>query len=412
MTAMTVALAAAAPLWAQDAEAEFHALIEANTYHLSWDGTRLSGEGLDWLGGEIADAHYFMIGERHATADIPAIAAQLFTLAADDGYTHTVLEIGPVMGEDLNRFLNENGPDALAAALEDPVYLNAMAFLGFEEEQAFAAEAFRAGLQIAGLDQEFILSGDFHLARLEAGAETREQHEALTALRSFAADEEYYVGAAEPALFEALERAFAGHPDTILAETAEALRVTNAIYRPFLTGGPTSWSNVERENYVKTNWYWMNQALAEPGEPGPRMTFKWGGLHSGPNVDSHARISLGTFIEDWATVHGVTSFNLGVDCNGGQSLSTGGTTHLPQACISWFLSAGGGQNATGQGDDNTLSRHLAGAEDVVLIDFRPVRERLREWRFLSPGERSMIAGYDAYMAVPNTRPATMASAGE
>ena len=394
---------------AQDREAEFHALIEANTYRISWDGQQLTGEGAEWLSAEIAAAHYFMIGERHATADVPAIASHLFEVAAMEGYSHAVLEMGPIMGAELNAFLAENGADALAGAMQDPIYRDAMAFLGFQEEQTFVADAYRAGLEIAGLDQEFILAGEFHLRRLEAGVQTHAQQDAVNALRAVADTEQYFVGAADPALYEALETAFAGHADTVLADTAEALRITNAIYRPFLVGGPTSWSNVERENYVKTNWYWMNQALAAPGEPGPRMTFKWGGLHSGPSIDSHARISLGTFIEDWATVHGVTAFNLGMDCNAGQSLSTGGMDHVPQACVSWFLSAGGGQNASAGVEAQTFSPHLQDAQEIVLIDFRPVRERLREWRFLTPGERNMIAGYDAYMAIPGTRPATMAT---
>ncbi|WP_412546561.1 hypothetical protein [Maricaulis sp. MIT060901] len=407
-----IAIAAAtgltASVAAQDREAEFHALIEANTHRIAWDGEQLTGAGAEWLASEIEVAHYFMIGERHATADVPEIAAHLFELAAADGYSHAVLEMGPIMGAELNSFLEANGADALAGALQDPVFRDAMALLSMEEEQEFVADAYRAGLQIAGLDQEFILSGEYHLRRLEAGVQTDAQLDAVNALRTVAEGEQYFVGAADPALYEALEAAFAGHADSGLADTAEALRITNAIYRPFLVGGPTSWSNVERENYVKTNWYWMNQELAAPGEPGPRMTFKWGGLHSGPSIDSHARISLGTFIEDWATVHGVTSFNLGMDCNAGESLSTGGMEHVPQACVSWFLSAGGGQNATAGADDQTFSRHLQGVEEIVLIDFRPVRERLREWRFLSQGERNMIAGYDVYMAIPGTRTATMA----
>lgn len=393
---------------ADDLEAEFHALIEANTHPVTWDGESLGGEGADWIANEIAEAHYFMIGERHATADIAVLSARLFEVAASEGYTHAVLEVGPIIGDELQRLLAESGSEALTNGDADEAFLEAVAFFLFQEERDFVADLHRAGMTVAGADQEFIFSGDFHRTRLKAAAQTPAQREALAALDAIVDEQQYYVGSAEPAIFEALEAAFATHDDELMRETARALRVTNAIYRPFLVGGPVSWSNVERENYVKTNWYQLIRSVAGPGELGPRMAFKWGANHAAPDVDGNGRITFGTFVEDWATVHGVTSFNLGIDCNAGQSLSTGGTKQVPQDCVSWFLSGRRGQNTTNEAEEHLFSRHLSGKSEPVLIDFRPVREYLSRWNFLTPEEKRMIAGYDAYLALAGTKAATVA----
>lgn len=390
-----------------DARALFDSVVTAHSYEIKFNGVSLSGSGAEWLVRMANQSQYFLIGERHATAEIPAISGALYAELADVGYEYAALEIGPLAAQKADTLLREGGVDALERFLTREPFRQAIAFLSWREEAQLVARIVAEGGTIWGLDQEFIYSMRWHLSRLADLARTAAEREAVASLRSRAEDDRFLLGRLNPATLEELRSTFSANPSERAHAIIDALMFSNSVYRPYIVERKFfSRAGARRENYMKRNLVSKLRDARSYGESGGKVFFKFGGFHSAPRVYTDGQITLGTFVEEWARGHGHDAFNLYIGCNGGRSLSTGGREHAPQPCAG-MIAGDGGQNTTAVDSTRIFARLLSEHEgELWLLNVRPLRDQLGQWDFLTADEKRWIAGFDAFLLVPDATPAT------
>ena len=390
---------------AAEARAAFDSVVAANTYHMSLEDGQLRGEGARWLVERARGAHHFMIGERHGTGEIPAVAASLYERLADVGYDYAALEIGPFAARHVNRALDRGGFGALSDVLTR--YDGApVAFMAWREEARMAARIAAAGGTIWGLDQEFVRSLPLHLDALADEAETAEERRAVRSVRDRMREEwtagRDYLGNAEPGALEDLRAAFETRGDREALARIDALITSNRIYAPYTRNtGSFYHSGLTRENYMKSVLVERIREAEARGDSAPRIFYKFGGLHSGkhPGAGLDQRVPLGTFVSEWArTIRGEDSYHLFVDCNGGRHAGSG--QGEAGECSPYLTS----QPAAG-GETSPFARHLSD-EGITVIDLSALRDRFSDWDFLTERARSFIIAADAYMAVAGVTPST------
>ena len=411
-TFATLVLLLAGPSWAQEPDstgeqaavrAAFDSILVANTYHLRLEGDTLRGDGAEWLVDRARDAHHFMIGERHGTAEIPAVAGALYERIKPVGYDYAALEIGPFAAQHVNAALNRGGFDALADVITR--YDAApFAFLSAREEARLAARIHEVGGTIWGLDQEFVSSLPLHLDALAAQAETPRERTAVSDIRSTMREQwmdgNDPLGNADPAALHELRTAFEARGDEDALARIDAMITSNEIYAPYTRDtGSFFYSGIQRENYMKRTLVDHIRRVDAQTSQAPRVFYKFGGLHSGqhPGADLDPRISLGTFVSEWArTLREEDSFHMLVDCNGGRNQGSG---QGPGGECTPFLTG------MPKGASSPFSDALSG-EGITIIDLTDLRARFSDWDFLSKRERTMILAVDAYMTVSNVHPST------
>ena len=385
--------------------AAFDSIVTANTYHPTLDDGTLRGEGAQWLVERGQEAHHFMIGERHGTAEIPAVAGALYERLKPVGYDYAALEIGPFAARRVNAALDRGGFEALASVLTG--YEAApVAFLDWREEARLAARVHEAGGTIWGLDQEFSSSLPMHLDALSEQAETETERTAVeemrTRMRTEWTEEQDYLGNASPDALRKLRRAFAERGDETALSRIDALIKSNAIYAPYTRDtGSFYHSGVDRENYMKRVLLDHLRRAHPATGASPKVFYKFGGLHSGrhPGATLDPRVPLGTFVAEWArTVKGQDSFHLFVDCNGGTRKGSG--QGAAGGCPSALTAP-----ARAKGKASPFSAHLSD-DRVTLIDLTALRDRFGDWSFLTDRAQASIMAFDAYLAVPDVTPAT------
>lgn len=390
---------------AREARAAFDSILSANTYHLALEDGELRGEGVKWLVERARGAHHFMIGERHGTAQIPAVSASLYEHLAPLGYDHAALEIGPFAARHVNRALDDGGFESLADFLTGydaaPV-----AFMAWREEARMAARIADAGGTIWGLDQEFVRSLPMHLDALAEAAETGAERRAVRSVRTRMREEwtagDDYLGNADPGALRELRRAFDARADSAALGRIDALITSNRIYATYTRDtGSFYYSGLERENYMKSVLVERIREAEARGDSAPRIFYKFGGLHSGkhPGTRLDQRVPLGTFVSEWArTIRAEETFHLFVDCNGGRHAGSG--QGEAGSCPPYLTAL-----AARRGETSPFGEHLSD-DGITLIDFTALRSRFSEWDFLTERARSFIIAADAYMAVPGVTPST------
>jgi hypothetical protein len=380
--------------------AELDTLLAQHTHAIKVDGRNISGPGVDWLRSQAAAANFFLFGEQHATADIALFAAGLFEQVHDLGYEVAAVELGRRETPLMEAMMRQDGGETFARYAGEPAHRMAFAFFSWKEEAEFALTVLRLSKRtsnaIWGLDQEFVLGGPVLVAELARLATTDAQRAAVDAARQAVAQDPAALGAGEDAPWQRLDQAFAGNPQGS-AITAGIL-VSRRIYKPFTGGGGSAYlANDERERLMKTNLHAQLMAARKESGGWPKVFMKFGANHVGYGHSPTHVLSLGTFVHEIATAHGGTSFNLMVDCAGGEGTSP--QTGAPERCESELLDA-----------DSDLGRYV-GRDAPTLIDLRPLRSNRRLWKDWDVVSKRLIDAYDAYLALPNVKPATWISSG-
>lgn len=393
--------------WGQQADsaavrADFDSIMTANTYTMSLEDGQLRGDGVDWLVEQARGAHHFMIGERHGTAEIPAISGALYKRLMSVGYTHAVLEIGPHAARDVRSALDRGKFDALRKLLAsyDPVPI---AFLDAREEARLAARIHDAGGTIWGIDRALGASLPLHLDALAQQAETEPERSAVRTVRARRdewAENRTYVGNVRPETLRLLRTAFERRGDQRALARIDALLTSNEILRPYVrTGGSFYRSTVKRENYMKRVLVDHVRRAERQTEEAPRIFYKLGGWHSArhPGTTLDPRVFLGTFVAEWArTLRGEDTFHMYVDCKGGTVTGSG---QAAEGACTPFVSRSGDAGA------RPFAKYIR-ADRITVLDLTALRDRYADWDFLRERDRSLINEVDAYMVVPDVSPQT------
>jgi len=393
LSAACVAAFAASPARA----AGLDSLVSAHTYAIAFDGTTLSGPGADWLIEEGAKAHFFMLGEQHATADIAHFATAMWHALGAHGYRHAAVEVGPWSTGQLEVLLRQ-GPDALERwTRAEPGRGFTFPFFFFTEEAAFGyavvEQAGRTRNALWGLDQEFIAAGDLLLGMLAAWADTPEAKAAVAEAAANAKANPMFLGRGDEVDWKQLTDAFATSRSPDAKRLLDEIAMSRRIYAPFTgRGGSVYLANEERERYMKDNFL-QQFARAENAEDAPpRVFLKFGANHVAYGHSPTHVLTLGTFVHEYGQSRGLGTFNVHVDCHGGEGRDP--RSGEASACESYFL-----------GPDSALRKFLRD-DAVTLIDLRALRANGRIWKDLDDKSRDLILSYDAYVALPNVKPAT------
>ena len=406
-------LIAAVPLSsAQDdgGRAKFAALVLENAHPMIWSEEGPAGPGLEWLVAEGASAQYFLIGERHGLAQIPQVASTLYGRLVEHGYRHAALEIGPFAARKTEELFEEGGVLALAQFFSSPIGDQSIAFLSWEEEGIMAAEMFAASEgrrgTIWGLDQEFLASFGMITEFLGERAETEAQREAIAAQRAACIEDPFHFLSLTPDELRAFSALFGEHSSPEVRQVLSDLEVSHHIYGAFVSPPrlANAASNIRREDLIKENFLTEVAAAEKRTGRSPKVLFKFGGFHVGVGVDNRTgRVYLGTFIEAYARAHGRTAFNLYVEAYSGSNRSSGQDSGSGDNVLTAGSAFG---DVASQSSTHPFADLLRGSQEPLLIDLRPLRQHLTDFPFLERSVRTLLVGFDAYLALPNVTPST------
>jgi len=408
-------LAFSTPALAEDntAQADFDSLVSANVLFLEMDNLGLSGEGAEWLVERGAEAQYFMVGERHATADIPRFCALLFRDLVAEGYDVAALEFGPTEGVAVEAALRKKGLKNLRATITNDDGDAFVAFLDWHEEAVMTRDMIMAvpgpGPVLWGLDQAYVYSGPLYLDRLRSLAQTDAEKSAVATATAELAENPAWVASGEEQELLAMKSVFTVRADPTAMLILDHLMTSRKIYSPYMGGDAVTFaeSGRMREDFMKRTFFQFAAAHRASTGKDPRVFLKFGGFHSAKASVTQGTVALGTFVDSYAIARGEETFALYVDCYGGLSRSTGSGDHPEQPCPNCFAS-GGGQNSSeeeAEMSEHPLGKMLA-VDRPTLINLRALRPRIREWTFLDEISEELILSFDAYLALPNVQSAS------
>jgi hypothetical protein len=372
-------------------DAETVQLLGANSLPISVnsDGS-FSGPGWQKLVTESLAAGIVVLGEQHATADIPSLAVRLHAAMRADA---AAIEVGPWS----TRFALElirSGAGKLESWQARKGNGFALPFLFFSEEsraaEAMAAQGSADIAPLWGLDQEFVGAGAvlFPLLLREAG--TNDQRAAVEALVRAQEKDPMSVGALTEAQIEPLERTFAVSGTG--AKIVEALKVTNRIYAPYTRrSGSYYAANLERETYMKSNFVVAFDKAEKSLGRTPRVLVKLGGNHAMRYASNTNVPAFGNFAMEWGGSRNIGVMNIMVDCAGGQLRSP--QSAKPEPCQPLAPDAAA---------LNAVERRGR----MTLIDLRPAREALGRLKSIDAPTKRVVLGFDYYLVIADVRPAT------
>jgi len=372
--------------------AAFDSVLTAHTYPATLEDGRLTGPGADWLVARGREVDHFLMGERHGTAEIPAVAATLYERLADHGYGPVALEIGPYAARATNEALGRGGYPALEALItryDGP----AIPFLNRKEESEMAARMAEAGATIWGVDYEFLFSLPMHLDALADEAETNRERQAVRRAREqmrteWGGEGGKALAAAAPSDLRALRTAFEPRGDEAALARIDAMLESNAIYAPYVRGtGSFPESNRRRETLMKEQLIDHVRSWDRERDEAPNVFHK--NAHVGKLAPADLHVTFGAFVAEWSRGRGEETFHVAADCNGGQIPKTG--QGGGGECTAWF-----------GGEESPLSAHLH-EDRITVIDLRALRPYFGA-DFLSERLNQGLVSFDAYVAIPDVEP--------
>ena len=328
---------------AEEGEPDLAALLAPFVHPLTVDEGRLKGPGAELLLREAEEAHFFLFGEQHATADIADLAAALVRDLVPRGYYHAVIEVGPAGARRLESLLRDEDPEALARYFATGTNLFSIPFYSFREEAAVVRALMETSPAPApvlwGLDQEFVAGAGPALDRLAELAATDAERAAVERARNAAAANPMYLGTAPAEELEQLAAAFEGSSSAEARELAERMVASNRIYGPFTgRGGSVYEANREREHLMKENFLARYRPVRAGRDAPPKVFVKLGANHLFRGLAPTHVLSTGTFLDELAVTEGVRTYSVHVDCRGGEALNV--MTDAPEPCESYFLGSG------------------------------------------------------------------------
>lgn len=349
------------------------------------------GVGWDRLIAESQNAGIVILGEQHATADIPALANQLHNSLKSDALA---IEVGPWS----TRFASElikQGTGRLEAWQARSGNGFALPFLFFAEESVATEKmALRSTNKIEplwGLDQEFVGSGASLLPLLQREAKSFAQKKAVESFAAAQRRDPMMVGSIDDPAIDALAVAFAGN--AIVDEIVTSLRTTSAIYAPYTRGtGSFYEANLKRENYMKSNFVAAYRSAKAKLGRDPRVLVKLGGNHAMRGINDTNLPAFGNFVAEWGHAENIGVVNILADCFGGLARSP--QSNKAEPCEAMAAKAPALMAIEKKGP-------------ITLVDFRPMRSKLGKLKHIDARTRELILAFDFYLAIADVRAATM-----
>lgn len=398
--AQTPAPAAPRPTLAQRLAAEAPKHQQA----MAFDGRSWSGPGLDWLVAEGAAAQFFLLGEEHGLAQVPALVRQLLPALKPAGYSRLGLEISPPAARALDKAAAGGliGLKRYFAEVD-----KGPAFYTMKEEAQMLA-AVRAAFPgeaplLFGLDYEIILDRPFIAAlKARAPAAVRTPLAALDAasLASWATYDatkdisRIFCFSGDPALVEAVLAAWPD-PDPASAEILETLH-QSLIINGHYSAGRYFQSNDGRAQFNRANWARLWRGETAAGRR-PKAVFKFGAGHMVRGRSMTEVYDIASIVAETAALMGGHSFHLAVvPLDGGrQAVLNPQTITYGEAAVETVAEMGLEPLAA-----------LVAPAGSTLQDLRPLRRLMPAsvTATADPRLARVVHGYDAVLFVRDATP--------
>lgn len=395
---MLAAPAIAADPTPEELKEKFQEAIAASKFALEFKGGRLSGGGAEFLKARAGEVQFVLIGEEHGVATIADTVRALFVDLNPIGYRHFAIEVDPYMTAKMEALLRSGGTKALGKYLNSEDRRFAVPFYNWSAEAALAEAAVKANADstpaLWGLDQAFIGAASVLLNDVATQSSNAEARAVAGSLAGQAKGNLEFLGRVDVAELQKLHALLSDAKDQALARLVNDMILSARIYQPFVTGEGLSVyaANLERENLMKRTFVERYREAERRDGKRPKVMFKFGGTHMMRGLSSTHVPSLANFVGDFALHEGVGAFNVMVLC--GPGTKAGDLMGNAAPCEIDLAAA-----------LPDLAAHVD-AKKPTLFDLRIWKDRPRRWQHLSAEMREMIWAYDAFLIVPDGKPAS------
>jgi len=401
-------LASAQPSPAPTFEERLAARAAESRHAVRFQDGAFSGPGWDLLVQEGQASRFFLVGEEHGVAEIPALVRELFRALQPAGYRHLALEISPPMATVLDGLAREGLPRVASFFQEYPP---GVAFFTLKEEAELLVAARAAVVSDApvlwGLDYE-VTADRFLFDRMRGKAPDGPAKAAVEALHAKSAaawktvsetknPAAFFSFSAAPDALAPLRQAWPD-PDPESALALEVIGETLAINQLFVTNH--NWESNERRAQLNRRSFLRHWKEAQSEGTGPRVMFKFGASHMirGRNVSEV--FDLGNLASEMAAAEGGKSFHLLV-------IGGPGTQHAVFNPMELRYVPAHVDLADEEGLGAIVGQPFP--EGFTLIDLRPLRPLFSAARTKKsdPELMRIVHGFDAILVLAGSRPSQM-----
>lgn len=373
------------------------------TYTLEVHGAKLDGSGAAVLNEEIARSQFILYGEDHGFADSAIVLRAIAKMARPLGFTHLVIEVGPLSAAILSDALSHGGVPAIAEIVHNAPL--AIPFLSLKDDAELASDFLGKDAKgqpyLWGVDQEFLGSPVLHLERLVKIAPDDAARSAARAMLDIERDasakgaiDRLLLSRATPGDFDALSAKFKGvsEAEKIIAELKESA----AIYQLWMTNHNYE-NNTRRARLLTENFLVHYRAAADPK---PKVIFKMGLEHTALGTTTVNTVDLGTLATEMARSNDMHALRICFIPMGGQQ-----TAFAPKP----------GNPAVAQAYDDADTRKFfteigVDAGDLslagwTLVPLEPIRQSLdtKGINALAPMSRMILLGFDYLITTPDAK---------
>jgi len=377
-----------------------------NRMPIAYDGKRFTGAGWDLILAEGKASQFFMFGEEHGCAEVPALVREIFLALKPAGFEHLALEISSPIAADLDEAAR-GGIDGLKRFYTDSPPGTAFYTMKEEAEMLAAVRAaFPGESQVLwGLDYE-VLQDRRLIARLKAKAPASAK-DAVAALdaasteswRQF--DETHnpqfiFSFAGDPALVKKIRAAWPNpDPDSLsILDTLEGTLEANRFY----VDEKYFASNIRRADLNRANFirYWRE---AKARGKTPKTMFKFGANHMFRGRSMTECYDTGNLVAETAALEGAKSFHIFV---GPPKTSE----HAELDPTTFRYGKTRAETFDELGVDFLADQALP--QDFTLFDLRPLRPLMpgSVTRTADANLARVIHGFDAMVVLTGSKPST------
>ncbi|PJJ60176.1 hypothetical protein [Hymenobacter chitinivorans] len=379
----------ASPAQAQETDTTFVRLLRKNTFALTASGTTMAGPGWDKLRQDIQQSPLVLLGEDHGMAQIPGFAQAVAQVLQPAVY---VAEIDKYQAQDLNRLAAQPGlPTAY-----NRQYSMGLSFYSWAEEFELARALRAQNVPIVGIDQVSLLATGSLFDRMATQTKNKS---AKAYLRSRAAAYQAQDNATiakgtnnfsiyqRPTALDSLRR-LTQKEGPLVQQMVRDFALSSEIYALNKTQGLKS--HQLRINSMKRSLLESLPAYSQPGQPLPKMLFKFGALHIGRGASLLAGVfDVGNLALNLADVHDQKSLHIFIIGKQGAKAGPNGAAQYSN------------------NDEKMLQPFLAATPTTgpwQVFDLRPLRRALLNERLKVSNQplATVLLDYDYVVIIPET----------
>ena len=379
-------------------------LVESRL-QLKIDGLRMTGGGADLLRSALGGAQYVLIGEDHATSQIPAFTSAVCAILGPQGFHTMAVEAGPMAATLVQQGIGRDDRREQIAASEKK-YPDSIAFFNLQEEldmvTSCAQSAKGETFHLWGLDQEFMGSTGMTMARI---LETHPQRDAAATAQlildenNAAAEKaaksgnpgELLMMSAQDEEFTRLNELLQKENNTDAERLMRGLIESRKIYKDNIAA--PSVSNRERALLMKQAFMQDYNVTAKGSRP--KVLMKFGDWHLYRGFNPLQNNDLGNFVTELADGQGTKALHIIILPVKGTRLRFAGIGR-PYAPESFKML---------DNEDYKFMRpfaDIAGSEGWTVFDLR----RLRGEAISDLSLQRLVLGYDLLVLIPEATAAT------